>query len=177
MVAVTVYSDFGSQENRGFLFLENKPRLFPRLCVIEPLAVSQDSSPLRPHPLAASSSLSCCIHISLSIPLRGAPPHLWASEHTGPLPRWASDGLLLSIQSWTKHWPAYLRWLPARSTLQLLFASLLIAFFHGSPQYCDGEYHPITHSQGPVSPWGWWVSQTGFSVHPSLSPCWQLISI
>ena len=34
-----------------------------------------------------------------------------------------------------------------------------------------------THSQGPVSPWGWWVSQTGFSVHPSLSPCWQLISI
>ena len=154
MVAVTVYSDFRSQENRGFLFLENKPGLLPWLYVIEPLAVSQDSSPLRPHPLPASSSLSCCIHISLSIPLRGAPPHLWASEHTGPLPWWASDGLL-SIQSWTKHWPAYLRWLPARSTLQLLFFSLLIAFFHGSPQYCDVLPPPTPRGLSVHEAGGW----------------------
>ena len=129
---------------------------------------------LRPHPLPASSLLSCCIRIPLSIPLVDAPPHLWASEHAGPLPWWASDGLLLTIQSWAKHWPTYLR-LPARSTLQLLSISLLTAFFHGSPQYlwCAAP----SHSQGAVSPWGWWVSQSGFSAYPSLPPCWHLISI
>ena len=154
MSAVTVCSDFGSQENRGFLFLQNKPRLLPWpswLCVIEPLAVSQASSP--------SNLLALVLlypYFSFNSPNRHSSPplSLWTRC---PLPWWASDGLLLSIQSWTKHWPTYLRWLPACSTLQLLSASLLIAFFHGSPQWCD--VMPSATPRGlSVHEAGGWVS-------------------
>lgn len=118
---------------------------------VEPLAVSQASSP--------SNLLALVLlypYFSFNSPNRHSSPplSLWTRC---PLPWWASDGLLLSIQSWTKHWPTYLRWLPACSTLQLLSASLLIAFFHGSPQWCD--VMPSATPRGlSVHEAGGWVS-------------------
>ena len=171
MSAVTVCSDFGSQENRASYSYKINPDSF---CGRHDSVWLSPWLSLRPHSLPTSLLLSCCIHISLSIPLIDAPPHLWASEHAGPLPWWASDGLLLSIQSWTKHWPTYLRWLPARSTLQLLPVSLLIAFFHGSPQWCDVMPSATPRGLSVHEAGGWiWFLCISFT----LPPCWHLISI
>ena len=172
MSAVTVCSDFGSQENRGFLFLQNKPRLLPWpswLCVIEPLAVSQASSP--------SNLLALVLlypYFSFNSPNRHSSPplSLWTRC---PLPWWASDGLLLSIQSWTKHgppiWDGSLH-APPYSYSPPLFSLLSFTALPSDVMWCPQPLPGGCPSMRLVGESVWFLC-----ISFTLPLCWHLISI